>query len=192
MLQKGPSTERDLAIVPKLTSLQTRTMSGDFIHQRHKPPSQLDRARELVVAVPQMQSGVNLARIVRAAGCFGITRIVAEGKGKVDAKIARDAVEFVEISWHRSLLPVLQKLKADGYRLVGLEQATRSLVIYDYQYPRRSVLVIGHERHGIREDELAVVDDVIEIPMHGQPHSHNAASSAIIGMYEYCRQFPQG
>ena len=106
--------------------------------------------------------------------------------------IARDGVDHVEVDWRRSLLPILKKMKADGYRLVGLEQATHSTVIYDYAFHRRSVLVIGHERNGIPADELAELDDVVEIPVHGMPHSHNAASSAIMAMYEYCRQFPEG
>jgi len=139
-----------------------------------------------------MQSNVNLSRIVRAAGCFGIPRIVAGGAGKVDRKIARDGVDHVQIDWHRSLIPVLKKLKSDGYRLVGLEQVTQSEVIYDYTFERRSVLLIGHERNGIPAEELAELDDVVEIPVHGMPHSHNAASSTIMAMYEYCRQFPEG
>ena len=46
-----------------------------FEHQRHKVPTTLERPRELIVALPQLQSQVNLARIVRAAGCCGINRI---------------------------------------------------------------------------------------------------------------------
>ena len=83
-------------------------------------------------------------------------------------------------------------MKSEGYRLVGLEQATNSQIIYDYEFQRKSVLVIGHERHGMTEEELAELDDVIEIPIHGMPHSHNAATSTAMAIYEYCRQFPSG
>ena len=163
-----------------------------FEHERHKPPSELQRQRELVVAVPQMQSSVNLSRIVRVAGCFGIERIVAAGGGKVDRKIARDGIDHVTIETHRTLAPVLRKLRSAGYRVVGLEQATGSQLIYEYEFVRKSVLVIGHERHGIAPEELAELDDVVEIPVHGRPFSHNAATSAAMGIYEYCRQFPSG
>ena len=163
-----------------------------FEHERHKPPSALVRPRELVVAVPPMRSSVNLSRIVRVAGCFGIGRIVAAGGGKVDKKIARDGIEHVTIETHRTLAPVLRKLRSEGYRVVGLEQATGSKLIYEYEFDRKSVLVIGHERHGITPEELAELDDVIEIPVHGRPFSHNAATSAAMAIYEYCRQFPTG
>ena len=36
---------------------------------------------------------------------------------------------------------------------------------------------------------LAELDDVIEIPVYGLPHSFNAATAAAMALYEYCRQF---
>jgi tRNA G18 (ribose-2'-O)-methylase SpoU len=159
-------------------------------HQRHKPPTELLQPRELVVALPQMQSQVNVARVVRAAGCFGVQRLIVAGQGKIDPKIAREAIEYCEITRHNSLPPVLGSWKSDGYRLVGLEQATRSVSIFDFQFSRKTLLVIGHERNGMDEELLRMMDDVVEIPVYGRPLSYNAATSAMLGMYEYCRQFP--
>jgi tRNA G18 (ribose-2'-O)-methylase SpoU len=85
---------------------------------------------------------------------------------------------------------VLGSWKSDGYRLVGLEQATRSVSIFDFQFSRKTLLVIGHERNGMDEELLRMMDDVVEIPVYGRPLSYNAATSAMLGMYEYCRQFP--
>lgn len=163
-----------------------------FRHERHKPPTTLTRLRELVVAVPPMRSNVNLSRIVRAAGVCGVQRIVACGPAKVDAKIARDGAEQVTIELHRTLEPALKELRGDGFRLVGLEQATGSKTLYQYAFDRRSAIVIGHERHGLTEGILNTLDDVVEIPVYGLPFSHNAATAAAIAMYEYCRQFPTG
>ena len=163
-----------------------------FVHQRHQPSTPLTRDRELVVAVPPMRSQVNLSRIVRAAGCCGVTQLVAGQPAKIDLSIARDAADYVRVERHRSLLPVVQRLKREGYRVVSLEQATGSVSIYDYRFQRRSLLIVGHERTGVSPDLLAISDDVIEIPIYGVPPSHNAATSAALAMYEYCRQYPEG
>ena len=48
------------------------------------------------------------------------------GPAKLDRKIARDGADTVRIEIHRTLPPVLEKLRDDGYRLVGLEQTTNS------------------------------------------------------------------
>ena len=161
-------------------------------HERHKPPSTLQRARPLIVACPEMRSNVNLSRIVRAAGCCGVTRLIAAGRGKVDPKIARDAMHCVEVSAHRSLAGPLKKLCEQGFCLVGLEQTSGSVPLADYAFPRQTVLVIGHERKGIEAPILALLDAVVEIPVYGQPHSFNAATATAIAMYEYCRQHPDG
>ena len=163
-----------------------------FEHQRHQPPTPLARPRELIVAVPPLRSAVNLSRIVRTAGCCGIRRIIVGGRVKVDREIARDALGFVTVDAHRTLLPVIRRFRDEGYRLVGLEQVTGSTCLYDYAFASRTVLVVGHERHGLDEELLRVMEDVVEIPVYGRPASHNAATAAAMAMYEYCRQYPQG
>lgn len=163
-----------------------------FVHQRHKAPTQLGKPRELIVACSPMRSGVNLSRVVRAAGCCGVPRVIACGNVKPDPKIVRDALEQVEIEARRTLPPVLKTLKSDGYRLVGLEQTSNSHNLYSYRFVRRSVLVVGHERLGLSEEVLDLLDEVVEIPVYGMPYSFNAATAAAIAMYEYCRQFSQG
>lgn len=158
-------------------------------HVRHKPPTELVEPRKLVLACPQFRSRVNLSRIVRLAGCAGVPKIVACGQTKIDSKIARDAVDWVDVERRRTLTNWLQKMKSDDYRLVGLEQADHSQCLYDYKFRERSVLVIGHERHGVSDQDLRLVDDVIEIPVYGQPFSYNVVTATTMAVYEYCRQF---
>jgi tRNA G18 (ribose-2'-O)-methylase SpoU len=83
-------------------------------------------------------------------------------------------------------------LRAEGYRLVGLEQTCNSQNLHHYQFHRRTAMVIGNERTGLTEDLLALLDDVVEIPVWGLPYSYNAATAATMALYEYCRQFPDG
>jgi tRNA G18 (ribose-2'-O)-methylase SpoU len=165
---------------------------SEFVHERHKAPVALERPRELVVALPPLRSNVNLARILRTAGCCGVQRLIACGQSRIDPRIARDALQFVQVERHRSLTPVLRDLRGQDYRLVGLEQARGSQSLPDYRFARRTVLVIGHEREGLSDELLRLLHDVVEIPVYGSPHSHNVATAAAMALYEYCRQFPRG
>ena len=163
---------------------------SDFIHQRHKPPSEVLQPRELIVACSPMRSNVNLSRIVRAAACCGVQTLVACGNPKIDPKIARDGMHEIDLLIKRSLPPVLKEFQKQGYRLVGLEQTTNSHNMHTYTFPERTVLVIGNERKGITEEVLALLDDVVEIPVYGKPFSYNAATATCMALYEYCRQYP--
>jgi tRNA G18 (ribose-2'-O)-methylase SpoU len=165
---------------------------SDFEHVRHREPQPLEQPRELVLACAPLNSNVNLSRILRAAGCCGVTRVVCCGAAKVVRKIARDGADSVELEIHRTLPPVLKALREEGYQLVALEQTTGSVALPEFRFQRRTALVVGNERAGLSDEILCKVDRVVEIPIWGLPHAHNAATAAAIAMYEYCRQFPQG
>jgi len=160
--------------------------------QRHKPPSPLDRPREIVVACAPLRSNVNLSRIVRVAGCCGVPKVLCCGAAKVLRRIARDGADSVEIEVHRTLPPVLKELRAAGYALVGLEQASGSVSLPEFAFPRRAALVLGNERGGLSEEELRLLDHVVEIPVYGLPYAYNVATAAAMALYEYCRQYPRG
>lgn len=163
-----------------------------FEHQRHKPPRELAQPRELLVVCAPLRSNVNLSRIARAASCCGLERIVCTGPAKLERKIARDGADTLVIETHRTLPPVLEELRREGYRLVGLEQTTDSRDLHDYSFARRTALVVGNERSGLTDDVLKLLDEVVEIPVWGLPYSYNVATATAMALYEYCRQFPAG
>lgn len=163
-----------------------------FAHQRHKPPVELDSPRPLVLVCAPMRSNVNLSRIVRAASCSGVNRLIACGTAKVIDKIARDGADAIQVEVHRTLPPVLAVLREAGYRLVGLEQTTNSQCLHTYTFERKTAIVVGSERQGLSKEILNLVDAVVEIPVYGLPYSFNVATAVSMALYEYCRQFPRG
>ena len=114
------------------------------------------------------------------------------GNARPDAKIARRVAESVRIDVHRTLPPVLKRLRAEGFQLVGLEQTTASECLYTFRFPHKTVLVVGNERLGIEPEVLKLLDHAVEIPVYGLPYSHNAATATAMALYEYCRQYPNG
>jgi tRNA G18 (ribose-2'-O)-methylase SpoU len=134
-----------------------------FEHLRHKEGSALSRPRELIVACAPMRSNVNISSVARTASACAVERLVLTGNAR-----------------------------SDGYRLVGLEQTTNSTSMHSYNFSRRTVLVVGNERTGLTPEILELLDDVVEIPVYGLPHSFNAATAASMALYEYCRQYPSG
>ncbi len=163
-----------------------------FQHERHKPPRALQKPRSLVLVIAPLRSRVNLSRIVRAASCCGVGRIIACGQPKIDPKIARLEPEEVKLEVHRSLAPVLKKLRSEGIPLVGLEQTSNSESLFGVTLERAMALVVGNERLGLEPPVLELLDRVVEIPVYGLPYSFNVATASAMALYEYCRQFPDG
>lgn len=152
-----------LKILFMMRSLTTLTQ------QRHKAPQSLATRRELILACPDMHSHVNLARIVRTAALFGISDLLVCGRGRMDKTVSRGAEEHVAIKSVRTLLHPLLRLKREGWHVVGLEQTSQSQSLYTFQFPRRCVLLLGHERRGIVDELLAICHATVE----SMPSMHN-------------------
>jgi tRNA G18 (ribose-2'-O)-methylase SpoU len=163
-----------------------------FEQLRHRPLRPLNASRPLIVACCPLKSHVNLSTIIRTAGCCAVQEIIASGHAKLSDRIARDAVTGVALTVRSSLPPVLKALKAKGYNLVGLEQATNSVELSEFTFSRKTVLVVGSERGGVSPACLKLLDAVVEISVWGMPYSHNVATATSLALYEYCRQFPDG
>jgi tRNA G18 (ribose-2'-O)-methylase SpoU len=163
-----------------------------FEHLRHKPPTTLEREREILVVCAPLRSRANLSSIVRTASSCGIGRVIACGNGRIDPEVARDGADQVRIEVRRTLPAVLKELGRQGYTRVGLEQTTNSQSLHTFEFPRRTALVIGNERLGLTEEELVHLDECVEIPVWNLPNSYNVATATGMALYEYCRQYPRG
>jgi hypothetical protein len=60
------------------------------------------------------------------------------------------------------------------------------------EFDAKEVFIGGAEREGLSQEELNALDDVVEIPIYGQPYSYNVATATTMAVYEYCKQYPSG
>lgn len=104
-----------------------------------------------------MQIFRTAARRSHSIFSLGVTHILAAGNANLVEKVARDPAheELVKISanvalktradisteHHRSLAPLLTELKASGFRIVALEQTSRSVPLTTYAFPAKTALI---------------------------------------------------
>ena len=89
------------------------------------------------------------------------------------------------VPFHFELAPPLDELKKQGYRLVALEQDSRSIPLHQYKVPQKIALLLGEEVDGINADLLAKCDDIVEIPMQGKKESFNVSVAAALALYQF-------
>jgi len=146
-----------------------------------------NRNGELIIACPTMKNNDNISMLVRSASCFGASKVIVTGHNRINDRITRD--HDIEVKHHNSLLPVLKKHRDNGYRIIGIEQSTNAQNIFSYQFSKDPiVLVVGNECNGIDPVILQCLDEVIEIPLLGNPHSLNVAVAVSVVLYEYAKQ----
>ena len=61
----------------------------------------------------------------------------------------------------------LTSMKTRGYSIIGIEQSNNSVCLSTFEYPKKSVLLLGKEREGIPAELMHLLDHVIEIPQMG-------------------------
>jgi tRNA G18 (ribose-2'-O)-methylase SpoU len=134
-----------------------------------------------------MKSNVNISMIARSASCMGADTLIITGQNRITKHISRDC--NIPIKHHNSLMPVIRKYKENGYKIIGLEQATNSSNMHQYKFADvPTFLVVGNECKGLDQEVLDSLDEVIEIPLFGKPHSLNVAVATSICLFEYAKQ----
>jgi len=102
-------------------------------------------------------------------------------------KVAAGAAERVPFVPVTNLVRALERLKADGFWVAGLEgESTES--IYEAKLPDRLVWVAGGEANGLRELTARHCDLRLTIPMAGNMESLNVSVATGIALFETCRQ----
>lgn len=159
---------------------------------------------EIIVIVHNIRSTHNVGSIFRTSEGFGVSRIILSGytpypklpsdtrlphiADKLTAQIHKTALgaeEMVPFEYQND--PDVHSLKAAGYRIVGLEQDERSVMIHDYEAHGKIALLLGEEVEGLKPELRAACDDLIEIPMHGRKESFNVSVATGIALYELTR-----
>ena len=156
----------------------------------------------LSVICHDIRSVHNVGSIFRTADAAGVEKIYLCGItpsprdrfGKIRpdfAKVALGAEKSVAFESFRSTEEAIEKLKADGWTMLALEQSEESIP-YDKIPKPRSVshgtcLILGAEVEGLPPSILALADRIIEIPMRGKKESLNVSVAFGIAIFEIAK-----
>lgn len=144
---------------------------------------------QYVVVCQNTRSLFNVGSIFRTADCFGASKIYLTGitgcpPRKEISKVALGADEYIPWEYVRQPLRLLKRLKAEGYRIVALEQLPgKSIKLKNFKPKFPMALVLGYEVSGLPKSLLSACDDVVEITLYGQKESLNVASAFAIAAY---------
>lgn len=154
-----------------------------------------------VLVLHNIRSAHNVGSCFRTADGAGVGRIVLcgytpgpldpKGRERPDfAKVSLGAQNFVPYSREPELKDAIAKLKAEGYKVLAIELAENSTNIFDYKHEdgEKLAIVLGNEVDGISPEDLALCDEVIEIPMRGQKHSLNVSVACGVALFALLNQ----
>lgn len=149
----------------------------------------------LIVVLDSIRSKNNVGAVFRNSDAFRIEKLYLCGftpapPDRDISKTSLGAEETVEWQHEKEIIPLIARLKADGYQILSLEQTLGSVALpaYHTESRRKYVLVLGNEVGGVDQQVIDLSDAVLEIPQFGTKHSLNVSVAAGIAMYSLAVQ----
>jgi tRNA G18 (ribose-2'-O)-methylase SpoU len=173
-------------------------------------PVSLNRAifkhmRDIILIAHNLRSTHNVGSLLRTAEGMGVKKVILSGytphpihendrrlpheAGKIARDINKTALgaeNSVKWEFHPDILPVLGKLKKDGYLVAAIEQTEDGHLLHKYHPPHKIALLVGREVDGVEKEILDACDTALEIPMFGKKESYNVVQAAAMALY-HCR-----
>lgn len=151
-----------------------------------------DDETPLIVLFDGVTDVRNFGAIARSAECAGAHGIIAPLKNSapVNSEAIRSsagALSRIPVCRVGSIRNTLKALQAEGMQVVAATEKSRRL-LYEADFTRPTVIVMGSEESGISKEVLKLCDEQLAIPMVGAVESLNVSAAAAVMLFEVVRQ----
>jgi 23S rRNA (guanosine2251-2'-O)-methyltransferase len=137
-----------------------------------------------VIVLDNIRSMHNVGSAFRTADAFLCEKIMlcgitAQPPHREIHKTALGATDSVDWEYFEYAIEAINLLKAEGYKIISIEQAEGSTSLENFQYAsdEKLALIFGNEVKGVSQELVEKSDEVIEIPQFGTKHSINVSVS---------------
>jgi len=141
---------------------------------------------EIVLGVLNLKHEINEISVIRSANHFGINRVFVIGDPlRKNEKSCTSCHRKMKVRRFEEIWEFLTSISAKRYELVLMEKTENSVDITDFKFPKRCVIMSGHESKGFPKELLDSASHVVHISTHGnQVKCLNTAVACGIGLYE--------
>lgn len=145
--------------------------------------SNIDKEYPLLVMLDHLEDPHNFGAIIRTCEALGVDGIIIPNDRSVSinstvVKTSAGAISHMKIIRVANLTASINKLKGNGYWIIGTDMEGEDYTKIDYKMP--ICLVIGNEGRGISKIVNDNCDYIATIPMVGKVNSLNASVSCAI------------
>lgn len=160
-----------------------KTVSLDEILEDNK-----DNDNALFVILDGVVDPHNVGAILRTSEAIGVDALIVAKNNSAPlnatvAKTSTGAIELVPIAKVTNLTVTIEKLKKEGFWIVGAE-AKESVDYRQVDYKGKIALVVGSEGEGISRLVLENCDYRVKLPMLGKITSLNVSVATAILLYQ--------
>lgn len=188
----SPGEAIELAEQPQNAARAKKSMADmhrvdvEQFHRQKKMP--------VVVVLDNIRSLNNIGSIFRTCDGFAcnavwLCGITATPPSPQIHKTALGAEESMDWSYFPTTREAVDRLHAEGYKVLCLEQVFDSVPLQNFipAQGQKYALVVGNEVDGVDSAIVDMCDGYIEIPMSGTKHSLNVSVATAVTLWEFYR-----
>ena len=146
----------------------------------------------IIIILDNIRSLNNIGSVFRTSDAFLIEKIylcgiTAQPPHNDIRKTALGSTETVDWEYVENTINLVEKLKAEGIKVISIEQAENATLLNDLkpQPHTKYAFIFGNEVKGVAQDVVDASDVVIEIPQYGTKHSLNISVSCGIVIWDF-------
>ena len=139
------------------------------------------RTRSIVVVLDQLEDTFNMAAVLRTCEAMGLQEVhVIDNPAfpfEPHKKVTQGCDKWLDVVIHRDGARCLEALRERGYQIWASAIREGGASLFEIAFDRKVALVFGNERHGIRDELIALADRTFWIPMRGFTQSLNISAA---------------
>lgn len=158
--------------------------------------------RKIIVIAHNIRSSHNIGSLLRTCDGIGVAQLYLTGYSpypltkndsrmphiakKINTQIEKTALGAeLAVNWKNieDIYQVLKDLRKRDFKIVGLEQSAKSIILNEFSPPEKIALILGNEVDGLEKDVMDHCDFLVEIPMAGIKESFNVVQAAAMALY---------
>jgi tRNA G18 (ribose-2'-O)-methylase SpoU len=192
---------RDIPLLYVADKKLMQTIVGHKIHQNvmmhGTRPAQIsiNSLDDNIIMLDNITSTENVGSIARSAAALGVNSYILPKQGphpfgRRALRVSMGHMAMLKTHLYEDIFKTIKELKADGYTIFAAEITKESIPLAKATVPKKWVLIMGHEGHGISSEILALCDHIVHIEMMPNIKSFNVAVAASILMYSFKQKKP--
>ena len=149
-----------------------------------------NRTRHFTVVLEDLFHAHNASACMRSCDAFGIQNVhVIENENtyRINPDIELGSLKWMTLSRYAegsdNSETCLQKLKADGYRIVATSPNASAITLEELDIQPRTAFFFGHEKKGLSDAVFQQADELLRIPMYGFAESFNISVAVAICLH---------
>ena len=164
-----------------------------MLHGIRPAKSRLEEMGDGIIMLDAITSTENLGSIARSAAALGVDSLILSKHSphpyaRRSLRVSMGHISKLKYHIYEDIFATIQKLQTLGYTVIAAEVSQDAQFLSQIEIPKKWVLLMGHEGHGLSSEVIEACDATVLIEMAEGIKSLNVAVASSILMYTFAKK----